>query len=217
MSQNIIYTDGACSKNGTKTATGGFGIYIQKSCIGDEIKINCKGEIMKLNLNGTDDTFYITNIRMEGLAIIATMFLFAEKFAFGKNIPDPIKHLNQHFLKQNIAFKLNYSDNELDQKINTECKSFEIVTDSQFWMNVIQNWMPSWVRKGILTQKKNPDLLLIMYYFSTLFEQNKVKLLFTHVRSHQKGKRSHHADGNDIADVLATSSVQHKDTQFHLA
>jgi ribonuclease HI len=215
MAQNIIYTDGACSKNGSPDATGGFGLYIHKSCFGNNIKINRKGESMRLMLHGIDEVFNITNIRMEGLAIISTMVLFSEKFVFGKDITDPVKHLNDCFLKQNIQFKLNYSDNELDQKINTDCRTFEIVTDSQFWINVIQSWLPAWVRKGILTQKKNVDLLLILYYFSTLFEQNKVKVLFTHVRSHQKGKRSHHADGNDEADVLATSSAKNKDTMFH--
>ena len=72
MSQNIIYTDGACSKNGQPDATGGFGIYLYASCFGDNIKINCKGSTMKLNLDGVDQNFPITNIRMEGLAIIAT-------------------------------------------------------------------------------------------------------------------------------------------------
>lgn len=215
MNQNIIYTDGACSKNGRPDATGGFGIYLYASCFGDKLKINCKGSTMKLNLDGVDQTFPITNIRMEGLAIIATMFLYAEKFVYQKNIVSPTDHLNQYFLKQEHSLKLNYSENELNQYKSSECQSFEIVTDSKFWMQVIETWLPGWVRKGILPQKANPDLLLILYYLITLFEQNKVKVNFTHVRSHQKGKRSHHADGNDVADVLATSSVRNKDTRFH--
>ncbi len=212
--QNIIYTDGACSKNGSVDATGGFGIYLFKSDFGNNIKIQCKGSSMKLNLNGEDRTFNITNIRMEGLAIIATMFLYAEKFVYKKNIADPVEHLNCFFLKQTTPLKLSYSENELNQRNDTECQSFEIVTDSKFWMQVIEQWLPGWVRKGILMQKANPDLLLILYHLITLFEQNKIKVKFTHVRSHQKGKRSHHADGNDIADILATRSTRNKDTQF---
>lgn len=216
MSDNLIYTDGACSKNGTPGATGGFGIYLKHSCFGEDIKINCKGETMHINFNGTEDTFYITNIRMEGLAIAATMFLYAEQFAFGKSITNPVDYLNNHFLKQERPLQLTYELNELNQNISSQCQTFEIVTDSLFWMNVIEKWMPTWVRKGILMQKKNPDILLLLHYYATLFEQNKIKMVLTHVRSHQKGKRSPHADGNDIADVLATTSVKNRDTCFKL-
>lgn len=214
MSNNLIYTDGACMKNGKSTATGGFGVYLKYSCFGNDIKINRKGETMHMNFNGTEETFYITNIRMEGLAIAATMFLYAEQFVFGKSIINPIEHLNANFLKQERPLQLTYELNELNQNISSQCQTFEIVTDSLFWMNVIQKWMPSWARKGILMQKKNPDILLLLHYYSTLFEQNKIKMVLTHVRSHQKGKRTAHADGNDIADVLATSAANNRDTRF---
>lgn len=217
MSQNIIYTDGGCSRNGFKDSSGGFGIYLHETCFGNKIKINCKGETMKLNLNGSNETFYVTNIRMEGLAIIATMFLYAEQFVFKKNIECPVEHLNKYFLKQAQPLKLNYSENELNQHGDTTIQSFEIITDSKFWMDVVHKYMPEWIRKNQLLTKtrKNSDLILILYYYTTLFEQNKVKVNFTHVYSHQKGKRSAHADGNDIADVLATSAVRNKDTLFH--
>lgn len=213
-STNLIYTDGACSKNGSVNATGGFGIYLKHSCFGDNIKINCKGETMYMNFNNNNQTFYITNIRMEGLAIATTMFLYVEQFAFNKNILNPIDYLNSNFLKQNHSLQLNYKINELNQNLNTECQSFEIITDSLFWINVIEKWLPSWARKGIIMQKKNPDILLLLYYYITIFEQNKIKMILTHVKSHQKGRRSEHADGNDVADVLATSSVKNVNTNF---
>lgn len=216
MSANLIYTDGACSKNGSTKATGGYGIYIKHSCFGNNLRINCKGEAMQMQLNGSTETFSVTNIRMEGLAIIATMFLYAEQFVFNQNISDPVMHMNERFIKHDKPLKLSYSCNELNVHGTNECQTFEIVTDSLFWMNVIQSWMPTWVRKGILMQKKNPDLLLLLHYYCTLFEQNKVKVVFTHVRSHQRGKRTAHADGNDIADVLATTSINNPTNEFVL-
>ena len=169
-----------------------------------------------MKLGDSMETFYITNIRMEGLAIIATLFLYAEQFVFAQNITDPVAHLNEKFLKQNKPLKLSYGLNELNVNGSAQCQTFEIVTDSLFWMNVIEKWMPSWVRKGTLMQKKNPDLLLLLHYYTTLFEQNKVKIVLTHVRSHQRGKRTEHADGNDVADVLATQSVRNSTTEFVL-
>ncbi len=212
----LIYTDGACSQNGTVRATGGFGMYLKQSCFGDDLKINRKGETMRMELHDKPQSFYVTNIRMEGLAIIATMFLYAERFVFDKPISDPVRHLNECFLKHQQPLKLLYGPTELVRSSSTEERSFEIVTDSKFWMDVIENpkWMASWVSKGILMQKKNPDLLLLVYYYSTLFKQNSVRMILTHVRSHQRGKRTTHADGNDEADVLATSSANNLTTDF---
>lgn len=211
---NVIYTDGACNKNGKPDATGGFGIYLKSSCFGDEIKINCKGETMRMKIDPSLETFFVTNIRMEGMAIIATMFLYAERFVYGRAISDPVAHLNECFLKQDRPLKLEYQFDELRVAGSRPHQSFEIVTDSLFWMNVIQKWMPSWVRKGQLLQKKNPDLLMIVHHYTTLFAQNNVQMVLTHVRSHQRGKRTAHADGNDVADELATASVSNPTTQF---
>lgn len=216
MSNQLIYTDGACSKNGTPKATGGYAIYLKSSCFGNNIKINCKGETMHMTLGNTVETFYITNIRMEGLAIIATMFLYAERFVFNKNIDHPVNHLNEKFLKQDKPLKLTYAPNELNEQGACSGESFEIVTDSKFWMDVYHKYLPSQVRKGILLKKKNPDLLLLLHYYTTLFQQNNIQVVLTHVRSHQKGKRTAHADGNDVADMLATSSANNSTTEFVL-
>lgn len=226
MTNQLIYTDGACSKNGSPKATGGYAIYLKESCFGPDIKINCKGEPMSMKLGDNTETFYITNIRMEGLAIIATMFLYAEQFVFARDIKDPVEHLNQRFLKQDKPLKLSYSPNELKVTENDQTneihnallssagRTFEIVTDSKFWMDVYHKYLPSQVRKGILLKKKNPDLLLLLHYYTTLFQQNNIQVVLTHVRSHQKGKRSLHADGNDVADELATSATRNATTEF---
>ena len=211
---DLIYTDGACSGNGTSRATGGFGIYIAKSCFSDsEIKINKKGnEITKINSDHIKNDFYITNIRMEGLAIAYTLMLYADQYVFDKKIIDPVKHLNSYNMDLN-GYKLFYIQDELKLG-ELKNKKIEIVTDSLFWMNVIQTWMPNWIRKNILLEKKNPDILLMLNYYNTLLTQNGVEVVYTHVKSHQLKKRTVHADGNDVADVLATSAVKNKDYKF---
>ena len=113
--------------------------------------------------------------------------------------------------------KVKYLPKEL--KINKNQSSdvtIEIVTDSLFWINVIETWMPNWIKKNILFEKKNVDILLMLHYFWELFIQNNITVKLTHVKSHQKGKRTEHADGNDVADVLATSSVNNTNHLFQL-
>ena len=221
MSTEVIYTDGACSKNGTEQSTGGFGIFIAKSCVlSAPLKINSKGEHMTVKLSDSIETkFFVTNIRMEGLAIAATMALYADLLIV--NIPtdqsiDAVGRLNAIEPFKINDRKIVYGPNELKVSVANTDPIIEIVTDSQFWINVIESWMPGWVKKGIMMQKKNPDILLMFRYYMELFEQNGIAIKFTHVRSHQKGKRTAHADGNDVADVLATSSVKNSSTKFFL-
>ncbi len=211
---NIVFTDGACSGNGKKKATGGFGIYIKQSIIGDNIRIMRKGEMMKLSLDEAIEEFPVTNIRMEGLAIITSIFLFTEQIIFERVQEDPVAHLNRFFMKEPSSLQLKYDPKELFVK---DCAgaTLTIVTDSKFWMDVIQKWMAGWIRKNQLLQKKNPDLLLLLHYFMSLMAHNNMKLELIHVRSHQKGARTEHADDNDIADVLATSAAALPDIEFH--
>jgi len=221
MSTELIYTDGACSANGTSRAAGGFGMFIARSSLSSkELKINCKGKTMIANLMNTEHTFLVTNIRMEGLAIVSTLALYAnvliDDVPAGSEV-DVIKRLDTCNPFKTDGFKTSYGPDEL--KATTACTEvvIEIVTDSLFWMNVIQSWMPGWIRKNIMMEKKNPDILLMMLYYTERLKQNNIKVVYTHVKSHQKkGKRTEHADGNDVADVLATSSVKNITNDFYL-
>lgn len=210
MSTEVIYTDGACSKNGTAKSTGGFGLYVAKSKFtNNPLKINRKGFHMKFKLNDYDEpTYYITNIRMEGLAIVSVFAMYTE--------------LLIHKKKNDIVDVLNASDAFLENKQPQLLKNakidsnieIEIVTDSQFWINVIKLWMPNWIKKNIMMEKKNPDILVMLKYYLDLFELNNIKYKFTHVKSHQKGNKTYHAFGNEIADELATSAVNNSDLNF---
>jgi ribonuclease HI len=206
----VIYTDGACIANGKTIAKGGYGIYIKQSKFGNDLKIGRKGEHMSFN-NG-ETTFYVTNIRMEGLAIVTSLFLMTEAIVYEKEIGDPVEYLNANFNTTKM-YKVKYGEDELKHG-EPKNKNFEIITDSKFWIDVIKSWMPSWIKKNILLTKKNPDLLLMILYYVTILKQNGVKLTLTHVHSHQKGTRTSNADGNDVADVIATEALKNKTDLF---
>jgi ribonuclease HI len=215
---NVIYTDGSTCKNGKSNASGGYGIYIKKSVLSnEEIKINKKCKSESVTIKGETHNFNVTNIRQEGKAILVSMFIFAEHLINGASLTKDniIEFLNNQKMKDVNELSEKYNDHELQIRddIDTE---IEIVTDSQFYINVITNWMHGWSKKGIMLEKKNPDLTLYMYYYYTYLNQNGVKVKFTHVRSHQKGKRCCHANSNDIADVLATGSANNTNYNFHL-
>lgn len=221
MPTELIYTDGACSGNGSVKAAGGFGLFIAQSELTTPLKINQKGFPMEFKINGKmQGFFHVTNIRMEGLAIVATLALYVntliDDISVGK--PDILKRLNQCNPFNTDKFKTAYGPNELRSSNVRKDISIEIVTDSKFWMDVIQHpsWMPKWVDKGILLEKANPDILLMILYYTEVLKQNEIEVVYTHVRSHQKkGKRTKHADGNDMADLLATSAVKNPTTDFY--
>lgn len=209
MSSEVVYTDGACSGNGTPGATGGLGFYIAKSALmGNNLKFNQKGYQTTVDFGTKKETFYVTNIRMEGLAIISVLSLYEELLInnYDRDIA-PIDRLNSLTPYDVSKMKFTYEPTEL-KAANTldHGTEIEIVTDSQFWINVVTAWMPTWIRKNIAMTKKNPDILLMFQYYLQRLNQNNIKVKFTHVKSHQRANRTFHADGNDVADVLATSA-----------
>lgn len=215
MSVELIYTDGACSGNGTDKATGGFGIFIAKSDVfSGSTKINKKGERMTYTIGGKTETANVTNIRMEGLAIVSTLALYANALITDADEKSILTRLNEGVSFDIEGLKVCYGPNELNAQHPTAKATIEIVTDSLFWINVIESWMPGWIRKGIVMEKKNPDILLMFRYYTELLKQNCINVVYTHVRSHQKGKRTEHADGNDVADVLATNAVKNPSAKF---
>lgn len=213
MTSELIYTDGACSDNGKSNSAGGFGIYIATSALfGGPCKINKRGETMTFR----DHTLLVTNIRMEGLAILSTLQLYSSVLILNPITPppNPISILNESTSFDAEELTCRYGDSELKVLLPVRDTTIEIVTDSLFWMKVIDEWMPKWIQKNILLDKKNPDILLLLLYYTELLKQNGVAVIYTHVKSHQRRNRTHHADGNDVADVLATSAVKNTNTAF---
>lgn len=208
----VIYTDGACSKNGSIDAMGGFGIFLSATQVFDgPAKISRKGERM----SSSDVTYNVTNIRMEGLAIVSVLALYADALITNSGSgKGPLDRLNGIDIYRTEHLKVDYGESELATGVKPETSEIQIVTDSEFWINVIERWMPGWIRKNVLHDKKNPDILLMARYYTELLKQNGVRVVFTHVRSHQRGARTVHADGNDIADILATKAASNMSSRF---
>ncbi len=202
MNSELIYTDGSCVKNGLPSSTGGFGVLIKQSKLfAAPIRINRKG----VSIIYKSVPLFVTNIRMEGLAIVSTMALYA-KYISTKSTNDPVELLN--------SFDPYDCTDVLENTKKVNCDSISIVTDSQFWINVINSWMPSWIRKGIVHTKKNPDILMMLRHYLEWYANNNVEIKFIFVRSHQKGKRTEHADSNDEVDILAKNGASNKTNNY---
>ena len=216
---NVVYTDGACSKNGSKNSSGGFGLFLQKSIFStNEIKLNKKCQLKQIYIKNKSYDFPVTNIRMEGYAILTTLFLYSELIKNEKQILESTnlaEYLNNLKLQKLSLIKETYEINEL-KVTDALSLSVHIITDSEFWINVITKWMPGWIKKKILLTKKNPDILLYIYYYISYLRDNGIDIKFIHVKSHQIKNRTFHADGNDVADVLATSTKDNEDFKFKL-
>lgn len=207
--ENMVYTDGSCSKNGTKKATGGIGIYIYSSVFGNDLKIGKRIDPVSISYHTQTHQYAVSNIRTEGFAILYTMILFShsliyESFPTKSSPHDIIKWLNTYTLPLLKTMKQIYKKDELVVKKQSSKKQVHIFTDSKFWMDVYTSWLPNWIRKGIMLEKKNIDLLLYGYYYYTLLQQNNIEVVFHHVYSHQKGeKMDEHAHRNNEVDVIA--------------
>jgi uracil-DNA glycosylase len=100
---------------------------------------------------------------------------------------------------------------------DTSCTKLTIVTDSQFWITMITEYMPSWERKGIdFNDKKNPDITIKLNKLVQQFETTRT-LTLEHVKSHGKDANANaeHVKGNDIADKYAVIAKKLNDYRTH--
>jgi uracil-DNA glycosylase len=80
-----------------------------------------------------------------------------------------------------------------------------VVTDSDFWKKMMEDYMPAWDRKGIdFKSKKNPDLTTRLYAAVNNVERLGT-LSIIHVASHNKDPNAppEHVAGNAVADDYA--------------
>jgi ribonuclease HI len=90
-------------------------------------------------------------------------------------------------------------------EITKHIDKVKIYTDSKYSINVITKWYDLWVKNGLLSNKKNLDIIIPI---CNLYKKNNnVELI--HIRSHS-GKQDIHSIGNSIADKLATNSIRKK-------
>ena len=82
-----------------------------------------------------------------------------------------------------------------------------IITDSMFWKNMIETYMPGWEQKGKgFDTCKNPDLVAILYSLVKTIKATHT-LTIVHVASHGKNANAPpaHVEGNNIADIYANN------------
>lgn len=99
-------------------------------------------------------------------------------------------------------------------------QSVIFVSDSDFWIKMIETYMPNWVTQDIdFSDKKNSDLTVPMWkvYMSLLHDFGK-EIEFRHVRSHNKNGWKDRKEGsyerfcyenNDLADKFAGFARKH--------
>jgi hypothetical protein len=162
--------------------------------------------------------FEVTNIRAEGYAILYVLILFKLLLVDNceiNNSNDIINLLNKHHLFPFESFK-----DEITLSSKCETKDILIVTDSEFWINVITKWSGNWFKKNIILEKKNSDLVLyILYYYHSLLNNN-INVDFQHVKGHADNKKpkfyTYFEAGNIEADKLAVKSKICDNNLFHI-
>jgi uracil-DNA glycosylase len=90
----------------------------------------------------------------------------------------------------------------VEQKIACNVK---LITDSNFWKDMIETWMPNWVAKGVdFNDKKNPDLTVKLNDMAAIVS-TMGNFEIIHVNSHGKNKNAPpaHVAGNQVADDYA--------------
>ena len=162
-----VFTDGSCHPNNrSKKSKAGFSAVFVGGYLQDEIIC----EKLETHEN------YASNIRAEGMAIIAVL----EKL-----------------------------DNRDTWDLWTRC---EIYTDSKFWIDMIERYMPNWIKKGTkFISKKNPDLTTRLWKLHKYYKKNKKEIIFIHVYAHNKKGwknsddpyKSFCYENNECADVVA--------------
>ena len=105
--------------------------------------------------------------------------------------------------------KINNLKNNLKQ-INFAKKSenkFLIVTDSKFWIDLITKWCNSWIKKGLVFDKKNVDLIVMINHYMHVLSENNIEIVFKHIHGHSDKDKNVELNiyqrGNVMADKLA--------------
>ncbi len=172
-----------------------------------------KNEDMKLNYSYY--SYDPTNIRSEGFAILYTLifikFICIDNIDNKKDIIDNLNNINtEHTLTYNII-NHNKSHN------NT---NFLLVTDSEFWINVITKWCNNWITKNITLDKKNCDLIFYINYYLNLLQENNINIHFQFVKGHadkHSDDLSFFQKGNVIADKLANIAKESNNYQVKVS
>lgn len=159
-----------------------------------------------------------TNIRAEGFGILYSLIYIK------LILVDKIIEKNELNKKLNITSINNIKDSikVIDKyKINEYKYKFLIITDSEFWINVITKWCNNWVKKNQYLDKKNIDIILYINYYLHLLNNEKILIDFKFVRGHSDKNNNNNSlniyqKGNVMADKLANIGKENLDIVIKL-
>lgn len=205
---NITHNNDINAKCDSESCTY-YGIYGENAS--SNIQSKCKiHKTDNMILNKQYNQFAGTNIRAEGYAILYSLVYI--KLIMIDNHNDKQSVIDNFKLDKlnNIKTNINVIDFKL-QSIN----KFMIVTDSEFWINVITKWGNSWVKKFTICEKKNLDLNILVNYYMNILYNNGIEIVFQHVNGHadkDKDKElNFYERGNVMSDKLANLGNKNKD------
>ena len=161
-------------------------------------------------LNKQYNQFSGTNIRAEGYAILYALvyikLLVVDRYENKQSIIDNFKLDKLTNIKKDI--------NIIDFKLKSRNK-YMIVSDSEFWINVITKWCNNWIKKFIICEKKNLDLIILINHYMYNLYNNGIEIVFQHINGHaDKNKEKElnfYERGNIMADKLANLGHKNKD------
>lgn len=209
---NLTYDNENDSLCNNKNCTY-YAIYNKLSSPKDGYCKSHKKEFMELNNQYFQ--YFATNIRAEAYGILYSLVYL--KFMF----VDGINNKNEIYKR----FKLDKIDNikNVLKPINFNIKSnnkFLIVTDSKFWIELITKWCNTWIRKGLVFDKKNIDLIIMINYYMNILYDNNIEIVFKHIHGHADKKKdielNFYQKGNVMADKLANIANNKKDLSLHI-
>jgi hypothetical protein len=161
-----------------------------------------------------------TNIRAEGFGILYSLIyiklIMVDKIISKENILEDINNIN---LNKALEFKEYNPDFNNKQYIKNL-----IITDSEFWINVITKWSNNWIKKKQIMDKKNIDIIYYINYYLNLLLDNNIIISFKFVRGHADKNNSKEnkkfnifQKGNIIADKLANIAKENTSYEIKIA
>ena len=192
-----------------------YAIYNKENDLTGKFCKNHKQDNMDLIVNYF--SYDATNIRAEGLGILYSLIYI--KLIILDQIDDKIE-LNKNLSLCQIN-NIQESLTVINKKKDTEYQyKFLIVTDSEFWINVITKWSNNWIKKKLYMEKKNLDIILYINYYLNLLNDNNILIDFKFIRGHADKNKNQQLDiyqkGNIMADKLANIGKERSDLNIKL-
>jgi ribonuclease HI len=200
----VAFTDGSCYPNrACPESVAGYAVCFALGCFKDVIIYG--------NIKNRPE--FATSQRAEGTAILRVM----EYLEGG-----PPSNERSGETPKDTPKDTSNSDEE-PEETKSRLKQWErciIVTDSEFWINMIEKYMPSWAHRGeeAFDEKKNPDLTKKLWsIYSRLTGDLGKTIEIRHMKSHGKDgwqKKSEDSyeyfcyTNNEYVDQLATFARQ---------